>query len=210
MQFMTATEASEFLKIKIDTIYNLVEKNDLPGAKVGGQWRFIDTEIIDWFKSRSATGSKKRKIGSIGEYEVSSGGIYQSLIEATFDAYLVTKQNVIIDCNHNALELYGYDEKQIIGLHLNEIMAPDFHNSLAKSLEQNWTGVLQRVHIRSDGTAIPVQVSMKSFQDSEETLRLTAIRNISNLPNDQLSKEVRDCLKNCAVTSISPGILANK
>jgi PAS domain S-box-containing protein/excisionase family DNA binding protein len=204
MQFLTASEAADFLKIKIDTIYSLVEKDELPGAKVGGQWRFIDDKIIDWFKARSATSPKKRKVGAISEYEVSTSGMYQSLIEATFDAYLISKQNVIIDCNHNALDHFGYDEEQIIGLHLKNIMAPDFHTSLQKSLESNWTGILQRVHLRSDGTAIPVQVSMKSFQDGEEILRLAAISNISNLPTDQLTKEVRDCLGNCAVTSITP------
>jgi PAS domain S-box-containing protein/excisionase family DNA binding protein len=210
MQFLTATEAADFLKIKIDTIYSLVEKDELPGAKVGGQWRFIDDEIIDWFKARSATGGKKRKVGVIGEYEVSTPGVYRGLIEATFDAYLISKDNAIVDCNHNALDHFGYDKEQIIGLHLNNIMAPDFHSSLKNTLENNKTGILQRVHVRSDGTAVPVEISVRSFQDGDEFVRLAAIRNISNLPLDQLTKEVRACLDKFAVTSISPGVLTRK
>ena len=124
MQFLTAAEAADFLKIKIDTIYSLVEKNDLPDAKVGGQWRFIDDEITDWFKARSAAGTKtdsqKRTVGVTGEYEVSAQGMYQSLIEATFDAYVITRQNVVIDCNNNALALYGYDKEQTIGMHTEQ------------------------------------------------------------------------------------------
>ena len=53
VKFLTALEAAEFLKIKIDTLYSLVEKGQLPGAKVGGQWRFIDDDIVTWFKSQS-------------------------------------------------------------------------------------------------------------------------------------------------------------
>jgi len=82
--------------------------------------------------------------------------------------------------------------------------------SIAKTLEKNWAGILQRVHLRSDGAAMPVQVSMKSSQDGEETLCLTTVRNISNLPTDQLTKEVRDCLSMFAVTSVSLEILDQK
>jgi excisionase family DNA binding protein len=54
MKFLTAAEAAELLKIKMDTLYSLVEKDELPGAKVGGQWRFLEEDIVDWFKSKSA------------------------------------------------------------------------------------------------------------------------------------------------------------
>jgi hypothetical protein len=41
-------------------------------------------------------------------------------------------------------------------------------------------------------------------------LCLTTVRNISNLPTDQLTKEVRDCLSMFAVTSVSLEILDQK
>lgn len=38
--FMTVKECAELLKISTTTIYRLVRKGNLPGAKIGNQWRF--------------------------------------------------------------------------------------------------------------------------------------------------------------------------
>lgn len=38
--FMTVKECAELLKISTTTIYRLVRKGNLPGVKIGNQWRF--------------------------------------------------------------------------------------------------------------------------------------------------------------------------
>jgi excisionase family DNA binding protein len=48
--FLTAAEVAELLKLNIETVYTLVSKNDLPATKIGGQWRFDESEIREWFK----------------------------------------------------------------------------------------------------------------------------------------------------------------
>lgn len=51
-QFLTASEVAELLKLNPETVYNLIAKEDLPATKVGGQWRFLESEIHEWFESR--------------------------------------------------------------------------------------------------------------------------------------------------------------
>jgi excisionase family DNA binding protein len=50
---MTIRELAEYLRINIRTVYRLVEKGEIPAAKIGRQWRF-DKEIIDaWLRRLS-------------------------------------------------------------------------------------------------------------------------------------------------------------
>ena len=37
---LTISEVVEFLKVAHKTVYALAQKGELPGFKVGGQWRF--------------------------------------------------------------------------------------------------------------------------------------------------------------------------
>ncbi|ETW94313.1 MAG: hypothetical protein ETSY1_35435 [Candidatus Entotheonella factor] len=52
-KFLTALEVAEYLQIHIDTVYTLVQKGDLPGAKIGKQWRFDAAEIQRWFTTKA-------------------------------------------------------------------------------------------------------------------------------------------------------------
>ena len=49
--FLTAAEVAALLKIKVDTIYSLAAKGQLPGAKIGGQWRFMESRVRQWFEA---------------------------------------------------------------------------------------------------------------------------------------------------------------
>lgn len=49
---MTIKEASSFLKIGTTTIYNLARKKKIPARKIGREWRFLKSEIIEWMKEK--------------------------------------------------------------------------------------------------------------------------------------------------------------
>ncbi len=51
--FLTASEVAEFLKLNVETVYALAQKGELPGAKIGGQWRFLESDVTDWFRART-------------------------------------------------------------------------------------------------------------------------------------------------------------
>ena len=47
-EVLTAAEVAQLLRIDRKTVYKLVKAGDLPGRKVGGQWRFRAKAVTLW------------------------------------------------------------------------------------------------------------------------------------------------------------------
>lgn len=50
---LTISEGAEFFKVSHKTVYALAQKGELPGFKVGGQWRFRRKAIDAWIDKRT-------------------------------------------------------------------------------------------------------------------------------------------------------------
>jgi excisionase family DNA binding protein len=48
---LTAAEAAEMLQAEEKTVLELAEAGELPGRKVGGQWRFARAALLRWLDS---------------------------------------------------------------------------------------------------------------------------------------------------------------
>lgn len=55
---MTMEEVADYLKLKLKTAYAVAARGDIPGFKVGGQWRFRKSEIDQWIKEQERKGAK--------------------------------------------------------------------------------------------------------------------------------------------------------
>ena len=54
---LTISDIAGLFKVAEKTVYGLAQKGELPGFKVGGQWRFRRTAIETWIDERTvATG----------------------------------------------------------------------------------------------------------------------------------------------------------
>ena len=49
-EIMTLKEVAEYLKLAEKTAYRLAAEGKLPGFKVGGSWRFKQTDIETWIE----------------------------------------------------------------------------------------------------------------------------------------------------------------
>ena len=49
---MTIKQAAEYLSISHHTLYKLLEKKEVPAAKVGGSWRFSLEVLDEWVRKR--------------------------------------------------------------------------------------------------------------------------------------------------------------
>jgi excisionase family DNA binding protein len=56
-QMLTAQELAAFLRVNRSTVYRLLKRRDLPGFRIGSEWRFDAAEINQWFKQRGGGGS---------------------------------------------------------------------------------------------------------------------------------------------------------
>ena len=52
-QFITVKQVGEILRLSQPTIYRLLKKkNGIPVHRIGGSWRFIEREVIQWAEER--------------------------------------------------------------------------------------------------------------------------------------------------------------
>ncbi len=214
VKIMTAQEAAEFLRIKSDTLYSLIEKDNLPASKIGNQWRFIEDDLVNWLRSKTRSTAISAKDECCGE-EKALAEIHQKFMDATFDAVFLSRNRRIIECNDITLDLYGYNKEQLIGEPTTKLFATQFHDGASWAKTADRTGILQTVCLRADGTAFPVEISVKTvFYDQHITrdqkcLRITAVRNIADFGQQYWTDKVRSVLREYKVQSMSPGIASD-
>lgn len=56
---LTIREVAAYLKLNEKTTYRLVAEGVIPGFKVGGAWRFRQSEIERWIEAQEQTVHKK-------------------------------------------------------------------------------------------------------------------------------------------------------
>lgn len=61
-ELLTVRQLQELLGVDRITIYRLLDSGELPGFKVGGQWRFSRAEIEAWLARRRAGSSEERLV----------------------------------------------------------------------------------------------------------------------------------------------------
>jgi excisionase family DNA binding protein len=72
---MTIEEVAAFLKISETTAYQLVRSGEIRGRKVGREWRFLKSEVVDWLKKGGESNSSGVLLDEIngGEYKIEDG-----------------------------------------------------------------------------------------------------------------------------------------
>ena len=48
----TAQELAVYLRVNRSTVYRLLKKKQLPGFRIGSEWRFQMEEVNRWFKDK--------------------------------------------------------------------------------------------------------------------------------------------------------------
>lgn len=63
-KWLTIEELSGYLKMSRSKLYQMAQKGELPGSKIGTQWRFDRDEIDDWMKSLRQTAPQKASVNN--------------------------------------------------------------------------------------------------------------------------------------------------
>ncbi|MBN0430494.1 helix-turn-helix domain-containing protein, partial [Pseudomonas aeruginosa] len=56
----TLDELAAYLKVGKRTLYRLASHGEIPAFKVGGTWRFRQSEIDQWINDQTRAGAKKK------------------------------------------------------------------------------------------------------------------------------------------------------
>ncbi len=60
-KWLTIDELVAYLKMGKTKLYTMAQKREIPGSKVGSQWRFDREEIDEWIKSGRAAKREKNQ-----------------------------------------------------------------------------------------------------------------------------------------------------
>jgi excisionase family DNA binding protein len=63
---LTVSELSEYLRVHRSTIYRLLKKGQLPGFKIGSDWRFNVEAIDQWRMQQGAAQLEELRQGGPG------------------------------------------------------------------------------------------------------------------------------------------------
>jgi excisionase family DNA binding protein len=63
---LTVSELSEYLRVHRSTIYRLLKKGQLPGFKIGSDWRFNVEAIDQWRMQQGAAQLEALRHGGAG------------------------------------------------------------------------------------------------------------------------------------------------
>ncbi|UCD84428.1 MAG: helix-turn-helix domain-containing protein [Deltaproteobacteria bacterium] len=58
---LTTKQIAEYLNVTERTIYNLLQRGELPGFKVGVSWRFRKDDIDKWIKDNMKKRNRKAR-----------------------------------------------------------------------------------------------------------------------------------------------------
>jgi excisionase family DNA binding protein len=54
---LSAADIAAWLKLNVETVYDLIAQHQLPAFKIGGQWRFEEAEVRDWLQRHNGAQS---------------------------------------------------------------------------------------------------------------------------------------------------------
>ena len=73
-EVMTLEEVGQFLKVGDQTVYNLTRDGSVPARKIGREWRYLKSEVLEFMKTTRETQAGVVKVdGFGGEYMVEGG-----------------------------------------------------------------------------------------------------------------------------------------
>ena len=96
---------------------------------------------------------------------------FRALFEQSNDAVFFTDLNLrLLDVNKSASQLFGYEVDELIGVHVQQLIAPEEWGEAMEKLPLILSGdslpVYQRTFVRKDGNKVLAEVSVSHVRDS--------------------------------------------
>ncbi|WP_312643269.1 sensor domain-containing diguanylate cyclase [Hydrogenoanaerobacterium sp.] len=108
--------------------------------------------------------------------------IHRILFENAQDIILyINLEGQIVDSNQRAQEKYGYTKEQLLSKKIQDIRHPSMIADYKEQMQQAEIKgiVFEGLHVRSDGSSFPVEVSARGVNTEQGPLRIHIIRDIT-------------------------------
>jgi excisionase family DNA binding protein len=64
---LTLEEASQYLRLPVETVMRQASQGNLPGRKIENEWRFLKLAIDDWLRSNSSRSVLIQQTGALAD-----------------------------------------------------------------------------------------------------------------------------------------------
>ncbi len=132
---------------------------------------------------------------------------YQLLSESAHDIVLFIRlDGSILEANAAAAHAYGYSREQLGRLNIRDLRAPSTREIVTSQMAQAFERgvVFETLHIRSDGTTFPVEVSSRSAVVGEEPVLLSILRDLTE--RNAMQARVLHSDRMAAVGTLAAGV----
>ena len=114
---------------------------------------------------------------------------YRSLTQAAFEGVAISENGRLLDVNDEILKMLGYEREEMIGRKIVEMTAPECRDVIAERIRTQVGDTLEHQLVRKDGTYIIVEARAKSARVGERTVRMTALRDITERKKIEQERE---------------------
>jgi diguanylate cyclase (GGDEF)-like protein/PAS domain S-box-containing protein len=170
----------------VDEAWDQFSKN-MPRSEETVQFEFLLEYLDKHFLFSSFNPSDNRTVILFTEITLQKKAyeafrIHEVLFENAHDIILYIKNDgQIVNANKRACEEYGYTREQLTSMRIQDIRhpftRPDYEQQMMQADKEGI--VFECIHMRSDGTSFPVEVSAKSTYTEKGHFRIHIIRNIT-------------------------------
>ena len=105
--------------------------------------------------------------------------LYKVFANASFEALFLSKDGICVDQNHAALQMFGYEREEAIGMSATEIFTEPYKEIVLTRIKSGDERPYDVLALRKDGTTFFAEIQGTTKVINGETFRVTAIRDIS-------------------------------
>jgi len=115
---------------------------------------------------------------------------FRSLSDAAFEGIVITDNDNIIEANTTLCHMFGYLQKEIIGMSTTCLIVPEDHDIIKNRILSDSEKTDKLTALRKDNSTFSVEVQSKSFLYKGHKARVTAVRDITDQKKAEKEKEI--------------------
>lgn len=101
------------------------------------------------------------------------------LVEAAFEGLCFSRDGILVEANDRLAATLGYQREEIIGMSVLDLTAPQSRELVRAMVAADLPGPYEALGLRKDGTVLPVEIQARRAVIAGQTVRVTAVRDIS-------------------------------
>lgn len=114
---------------------------------------------------------------------------YRILTQASFEGVAISEDGRLLDVNDEMLKMLGYERDELIGRKIVDLAAPECRDVIAERIRTHSGDTIEHRLVRKDGSFIIAEARSKTAKVGERTVRMTALRDITERKKIEQERE---------------------